>query len=252
MAILPTWDQFRWVFSIGGAASNQLHGTTAAVALTYNAGPPATITRGAGTFLGEFHVGGQYEDITGTANNNKRVLTDTTVAATITLDSSETLIAEGPVASNLLGVFRDNDMVEQFPSEFGNTNLVRSGGFTGGFSNIDPGMWGLSVLVSVNSAVADAVPFVDEYNWYLSQRTNTPAEQWLAITSQIVLPNTYSGSVNLVGTALAMSELGFTSPSDITMNMVRELYKHCHLYCQRITDGAIQWIDLYKGIQPNL
>lgn len=90
---------------VGGAGLG-IDSAAETASFTYNAnsppGSPATITRSTGDFTTLFGDG-MYITITGTSNNNKTVLVNTVAALTITLDSAETLIDEGPVSSTLDG-----------------------------------------------------------------------------------------------------------------------------------------------------
>ncbi len=248
MAVQPTWSQFRYLFAIGGATSNQLLGRTTNL-LTYIAGPPARITQAAGNFVTDHHVGGMYTDITGTALNDSRVLLASASAFQLTLDASETLQAEGPINSTVESIFRDVDATESFPSvEHPTTDLVRSGGFDGGFTGIDKPYTGPPMTISINGGAADAVFGVADYHWYLSQRTDEPTEQYLTCVQKADSGgNSYSGTVLVNRTELANKELQITTTPN--MNQVRGLFINCHLHVKRVSDGAIQWVDLYREMQ---
>jgi hypothetical protein len=251
MAVIPTWSQARYQFGIGGATSNQLLGATNA-ALTYNVGPPATITRGAGSFVAEHHVAGMRPDIIGTVLNDGRYgPLATVVALTLTLDAADSLQAEGPIVSTVGSVYRDVDETEFWPSELHpTTDLIRSGGFTGGFTGIDKPYGGTTMTVTCNAGAADAVFGVADYHWYLSQRTDDPASQYLTCVQKADAGgSSYSGSVEIHRTGLAVTELGIAIIPTMAQN--RELFNYVDLYCKRVSDGSIQWVNLYREMmQP--
>lgn len=73
------------------------------VSLTYADANPDTITRGAGSFLTDgFSPGGQIT-VSGTVSNDGVYTIATVTALVITLVSTDTLVAEGPVASTISG-----------------------------------------------------------------------------------------------------------------------------------------------------
>ena len=101
--------------------------------------------------------------------------------------------------------------------------------------------------VTCNAGAADAVAGVDEYDWYLSQRTDQTALQNLAIWNGAVGSNTYSGTARILHTAAAESAFGFTATT-VTPGVIPLLFRHCYLYVQRRSDSAIQWIDLLRAM----
>jgi hypothetical protein len=248
MAVQPTWNQFRFVFALGGATSNKLLGSTTTL-LTFIPGTPARITRAAGSFITDGHVGGMYTDVFGSGLNDGRYLLDVGFTFTLRLAPGETLQAEGPVNATVASIFRELDQTESFPSEeHPTTNLVRSGGFDAGFTGIDkPYLW-QTMTVTVNNQAADAVYGVSDYHWYLTQRTDDASVQYLSIVQK---PDSggqsFSGTVLIDHTATATAELGITGIP--TMAQLRGLFIHTELYCKRVSDGAIQWVDLYREMQ---
>ena len=250
MGVIADWSTFRWIFSRGGATSNWLHGNSSGFALTFAAGPPATIA-GGGTFIADHHAAEMHCDVSATALNNGRYLIDTVAAGLITLDSAETLQAE-VVAATLFSAYRDNDQVEEFPSELGHVDLMRDAGFDLGIGQLSGAVYGRirpytgsAFEASCNALAADAVKGTDEYHWYLSQRTDDPAKQYLSIAQKAdTAAQSFSGSVSIVHTAFAVSDLDLTAATIYLAR--RELFGHCDLYCQRIADGAIQWIRIYN------
>ena len=182
-----------------------------------------------------------------TANGAMRFTVDIAADTLLTLSAGDAVVAEGPVACTLTSYWLDRDGYEEFPGPFGHTNLVRSGGFSGGFTGIPQPWTGFVFSVTCNATTADAVPGTDEYHWYLSQRTDNPAKQYVSVVpyaNPFVPGNTYSGTIKIDDTALAASELGISLP--VTPTQISEVFKHCDLYCIRVADGAIQWANLLE------
>jgi len=246
MAVIPTWSQFRYLFGIGGATSNQLYGQSAGT-FTYAPGPPATISQGAGDFTADGHLADMRLDVINAPINSGRYTIASVQPLLITLSYNETLQAE-TVASVLASIYRDADEVESYPAEFHPIiNLVRSGGFDTGFSGIPKPYDGTEIEVSINSGAADSAFGANEYHWYLKQKTDTLSKQYLSIRQKpSTFTESYSGTVLLQRTQLGIDEVGAGS---ITTQKIRELFSYCNLYVKRISDGAIQWIDLYRAQQ---
>lgn len=97
----------------------------------------------------------------------------------------------------------------------------------------------LPAIMSVNGGAADAVSGVDEYDWYLSQRTDDTAAQCLSLTSAAGT----SSTVTLARTALGTSRY----PSGSTDDM-RKLYRHVCVYVSRKSDKAWNMIDFSKTL----
>lgn len=240
MTLAASWSNWRY------RAATKIQET--AVALSFVAAPPS-ITRAAGSFVFQGYLDDMTIDIAGSANNDFRYTIDTVAVATLTLVATDAPIAEGPVNVDTLAVNRDVDQVEEYPglraAEAGRTNLVRSGGFDTGLAGTPVPYGGASFQVTANGTATDGAPGTDEYDWYLSQRTDVVAKQYLTFAQKAPAGgNTYSGTVTIVHNALATSELGtLTTPS---IEQTTELFKHCDLYCKRLSDGAIQWVSLLR------
>ena len=170
---------------------------------------------------------------------------DTVTATTLALDVNDAVTAEGPVGCVITGWFVDNDGQPQWPIA-----LLDSGGFTNGFSGIPTPYAAVAFEVTVNSTAADTVAGVDEYHWYLSQRSDVVAKQYLSIAQKAPVGiNTYSGTVSIVHSALATAVFAPSAPIDPATQ--RKLFKLMHLYVKRISDGAIQWVDLQSAMTTN-
>lgn len=90
-------------------------------------------------------------------------------------------------------------------------------------------------LHATGSLVADSVFGTDQYDWYVSQRTDDPARQMLSITQYPPTTSTYSGSIVIDVTSLATSTFG-TGTEDAMVGILR----HVDIYVQRRSDDLIQ------------
>jgi hypothetical protein len=244
--IVQNFTTFRYVFS-----DRRLSAPDAG--FTFSAGPPSTIQRGTGSFLTNGVATGMYCEPKNTANNDgKRGYISALTATLMTWDASgATLTAEGPTpGQQLRSFFVGVDALEEWPGPFSQTSdLVRSGGFDGGITGV-PQPYALAAFhATVNGNAVDGVPGVDEYDWYLSQRTDTVAAQFLSIVpyTLAVAPATHSGTVTIQHTALATTELGLASP--ISDAQLRDLFRSTDIYVRRRSDGAIQWMSLDRHMR---
>ncbi len=124
--------------------------------------------------------------------------------------------------------------------EFPGTSKLRTGGFTGLET---PTITTFPFDVTCNAGAVDGGAAFD---WYLSQRTDMPASQYLTCKQ---LDGTKSGTVTIdtVDANVALLLPG-VDPSDYTDDdNLAMILKHCHLYVQRRSDDAYQWIKLYDG-----
>ena len=242
MAIITTWSSFRDTAAI--------RVVTSPTALFANDNPD-TITRvdGGGDFVANGVEAGMVGIVTGSvSNDNRKYHVESLTTTIITLRSDDVVVVEGPVSPTITFHKEDPDGVEQFPGALADTNLVRAGGFDGGITGTPTPFANATFYPTANSEAADGAPDVDEYDWYLSQKTDDPAKQWLSIDRHVVLVggvpdgNSYSGTVDIFVTAQGVSELGIGG--SVTMEQTIQLFTHANLYCRRISDGAIQWLDL--------
>jgi hypothetical protein len=210
----------------------------------------STITRAAGNFIADGVKIGMSVQAFGSAANDGALFTVIFVSQLWIL-VAETVAVESPTVCTLKFVWMSTDSLEEYPGLFagqaGHTNLVRANGFNAGFTGIPTGAVGQNFFVSVNGQAPDAIAGVDEYDWYLSQRSDDPAKQWLSCaTAHFFSSDTYSGTVLVATTALANAELGLGLT--LTVEQQIEVFRFCHLYCRRRSDGAIQWVDLLKAM----
>lgn len=242
MAILGSFAEFRRLFSreVEETASfSFVNGTS-------------RITRASGSFLSmpKANGGGNATmwpgstiEVTGTTSNNG-ILTATDIQAGY-VEVNETLTTEGPVSCTLRGVPRGNDDLPEWP-----LSNVRANSFDGGIVGMPAPYTGLVITLVANgtagSPTADAAAGTDEYHWYLSQRTDEPARQlWSATPYVDGTSSTYSGAILIGPTALNASLYDLSIDSEDLAAVLR----HVHLYCLRISDGAIQGLDLYRAAQ---
>lgn len=119
---------------------------------------------------------------------------------------------------------------------------VRSGGFTGGFTGIGRPIQSFPLTVSCNgglSDIADSTTFA----WYLSQRTDDAAAQYMSITHAAGI----SGTITIALTAKCVTDLGLSGVTDsLTEDQLVRILNDAHLYVQRAADDAIQWVDLLE------
>jgi len=222
--------------------------TTGAINLTYHAGSPATITRVGGNFGGggDGFAPGMYVTIAGTVSNNKRVQLSRTIVVLNTIltlepGANNALVDEGPVSSTLTGFERDLDGHPPWP-----VDLLRAGGFSGGITGVGQPILEVPFTMSCNGGAADSVAGTDQYDWYISQRTDDPARQMLAVSAYapVGVP-TYSGSVVVGVTALGVARAGLASAASlISHDQMVLLFKHVTAYCRRRSDGAVQYVNV--------
>lgn len=101
-----------------------------------------------------------------------------------------------------------------------------------------------------DSGADDAVAHVDEYNWYVSQRTDVAARQHLTV-SQVT---NKSGTLQFDITANAEEMIpALTDPLYVLTELdLHLLYRNVWVYCQRIGDDAIQQIELLTASTADL
>lgn len=98
--------------------------------------------------------------------------------------------------------------------------------------------------ISVN-ATADPTPGVDRYDWYLSQRTDNPARQYLTISRADSPPATYSGIVSIGLTAAAIA-LGYAAPLSTTE--ILTLFTDVDIYVRNVSTLTVQHALLLEGL----
>lgn len=135
-------------------------------------------------------------------------------------------------AASTLGV----DGVEAWP-----VSLVRANGFDAGLTGISRPITAFPVTVSCNGQAADGG---SAFDWYLSQRTDDTSLQWISLA---YLSATQSGTVVLSLTAKCVTDLGLSgATATLTEDELREILRHTTLYVRRVSDGAIQLVELLR------
>lgn len=124
--------------------------------------------------------------------------------------------------------------------EFPGTAKLRTGGFTG---LATPTIAAYPFTITCNAGAADAVAGTHEYDWFLSQRTDVAASQYLEIIHSDPLK---SGTVriDIVDANVALLLPGLTGADLLTDASQAIIFANCHLYVSRRSDKAYQWIRL--------
>jgi len=239
MAVLQRWIDWRERAKVV---------TTTTTTVTYAAA--GTITRISGSFVADGFEVGMHLTVSAPSSNSDKLFIITAVTATV-LTVFGDVTGTSPGSATLTAFHVDADGVPRYPGPWAPTNLVRANGFTGLPEALDGIPYeGDPYEISVNSGAADAVLGTDEYDWYLSQRTDDVFRQWFTLTQKASNGSqSFSSTVTLEHTALATAETGVTS-SSITVDAFIRLLRHLHLYVRRRSDGAIQWVHLYDTMIP--
>ncbi len=234
--IFRKWLDFRRGFAIRGITSN--------VSLDYDGGSLHQITRAAGSFITDGHVAGADVDVTGTLTNNGRYRIQGVSALTLTLTADSGLAFEGPLTSSLHSATYDVDGVEAWP-----TNLIRIGNTGTVFNAITGTQKPVKVIpftLTANGGAFDAAAGVDEYDWYVSQRTDDMSTQYLNVTRAVESPsNTRSGSILINLNSNAVTKFGLVDAFTISTDAQRVgIFRDVWVYVRRRSDGAIQLVNL--------
>lgn len=236
--ILPSFAAFRYGFSAK---------VTPTISVSIVSGSPDTITRGPGDFDSDGFLEGMALDLSGAANaaNLIRRTIATVSSGTLTLNTNATCVSEGPLSCDLVGVMRDTDGYEQWPYSF-RAYLGFDGGLVPTIVETAVKLGIFPISLTCNDSALDAVSGVDEYDWYVSQRTDDPALQFWDVSYTIGA----SGSIVLNLTAYGATELGvtdpLTAPYQLTVEQKQRALNNMHVYCHRKSDKAWQWTDLGK------
>jgi hypothetical protein len=240
MTVLARWTDFRFVFA------KVVELTPGNIAFT---APDLIVAGGGGGdewAPAGFEVGMTVRvsgpGVDGTTNAEAKTIESFPAAPSIrTVEKDITTLGAGGsrVAD---GRFIDPDGIEGWP-----VANVRAGGFDAGFTGFTVPYDGNPMTITINAGAADASPGVDEYDWYLSQRTDEASNQYFTI---VQAPDSggqsFSGSVVLDITTLAQTEFGITPGTILTSAQLVNLFRKMSLYVQRRSDDAIQWVDLLR------
>lgn len=135
----------------------------------------------------------------------------------------------------LVGALIDFDGFEAWPLA-----KLRSGGFTG---LATPTISVFPFTMTVNGGAMDGGA---AYDWWLSQRTDAPAAQPLTI-AQAALNKSGTVSIDVVSANVQALLPGVSSGDYAQGDNLALILKNCHIYVQRRSDKAIQWVTLYVG-----
>jgi hypothetical protein len=121
---------------------------------------------------------------------------------------------------------------------------LRINGFDGGFIGIPVPVTAFPLTISCNGLVDDPSPggiYTTSYNWYLRQRD--PGE-----TGVNDLLNIAQHSDPKSGTVIINpSALGLSLYPTVNFDSVLAMFRHVELYCQRLSDKAIQYVQLDRA-----
>lgn len=118
--------------------------------------------------------------------------------------------------------------------------MVRANGFDDGITGLAKPITAFPSNITIVGADGPSA-----YDWYLSQRTDEPSRQFIAVTQPDAA---LSGAIRLSLTALCVSELGLASATAaVSEDELRIILNNCYLYCLRTSDRAIQVFDLLNG-----
>lgn len=103
-------------------------------------------------------------------------------------------------------------------------------------------------LFATGVVAADAVRNTDDYHWYISQRTDDPAKQYLVATNPTPSPTqSFSGTLRI-----SMTSLGSTLFPTANEERTLGLFRHVDIYVKRISDGKIQHVRPIDTLMANL
>lgn len=126
---------------------------------------------------------------------------------------------------------------EEWPTE-----LVRANGFDAGFTGIPRPITAFPVTISCNGEAVDGGAAFD---WYLSQRTDDWTNQYITVIQPGPLQ---SGTIELSLTGRALADLSLlTHTSQVSEEHLVRILTDNMLYVKRISDGAIQMVDLLRA-----
>ncbi len=112
----------------------------------------------------------------------------------------------------------------------------------------------MPIYISVKDEREDLTPGVDEYDWYLSQRTDDPSVQMLSFTQKPRTGGfTYSGTGILALTSYGVTQLGLASATaDLDEQTRRILFKNVFVYVQQKSDNLIQCVNILNYSEGKL
>jgi hypothetical protein len=132
-------------------------------------------------------------------------------------------------------------------AEFPGTAKLRASGFTG---LATPTIDSWPVRLTVNALAQDTVPGTHEFDWFLSQRSDLAASQYLvtSLYDPIGAGFTFSGTIeiDLVDANVARLLPGLSGDDLVTATSLALICRDVSVYVRRRSDGAYQWCRLYE------
>ncbi len=132
------------------------------------------------------------------------------------------------------GSFASDGLPEFDPSK------MRANGFDDG---IEVAAVSFPLAISCNGGIPDTSFDVDEYDWYVSQRTNVEENRPFVVSRSDTFDTSYSGTILLEQSVWCADE--YPDPFDLESS-VQTLFFGVDIYVIRRSDGAIQRLDLLK------
>lgn len=240
MAIIQQFSPFRAIFAVHASFA-----PTAPDPLQFTAPNILNRTSGGNWATSGFQVGHRIQPV-GTVSNDQ-YFTIASFASSSVLNTVESNVTtEGPFTAGVTvdGVFIDPGGCERWP-----VANVRQATFSGGVSGMTvpfvPTVKTVGLALTVNATTADTTPGVDDYDWFLSQRTEDTTKQYISIFEEPAAGgNTFSGTIRFAHTTLAETEFGIAVGSSLTPIQTVRFFNKMDLYVQRKSDKLIQWVRL--------
>ena len=101
------------------------------------------------------------------------------------------------------------------------------------------------INVTANASANDAIPAVDEFDWYLRQRTDEPTKQIFHVTQLPAAPGqSRSGSIVLSLTAYALQEYPTLGTATPAYAEIAAALRSVTLFVREVATGQIRVVDL--------
>jgi len=109
-----------------------------------------------------------------------------------------------------------------------------------GFNLVLPPVLSAFAILSANGMADDAAPDVDDFDWYLWQRTDDPLKQAFALARYDTTATTRSGTVQMYPTMVAVEEYGLDPSGAIASPEIGvRLFRDLWLGVRRRSTGRI-------------
>jgi hypothetical protein len=128
---------------------------------------------------------------------------------------------------------------------------IRAGGFDDGLTIDDPtdvNLFTTELNITCNAFASDAVAGVDDFDWFVSQRTDVVASQYFTVSAYAA---NKSGSITLTAVIANTATLlpAATELEDYTGDdSLKLLFRDVAVYVQRRSDKAYQWIGANDAV----